>query len=329
LSVCGCLACAQRILNIDMQFIRGQHNANSNASITQGVVATIGGFDGVHRGHQALLTTLNAKARELNLRSMVISFEPSPREFFSKGAMPSRLQRFRDQYQSLADAKVDVFTCLRFNESLRAMSPAEFVEQVLSNRLNVRWLLVGHDFRFGRGREGDIDHLRALGAKHDFGVEEFAAFMMDKCRVSSTLVRQALLGGDLNRAAQLLGRPYSISGRVVKGNQLGRKLGFPTANVRLQRIIPLTGVFAVRVTGAGLQLAPAVASMGTRPTVNGTEPLLEVYIFNFTGDLYHQQIKVEFVARLRDERWFPSLEALKDQMHLDAEQARNLLGFKI
>jgi riboflavin kinase/FMN adenylyltransferase len=312
-----------------MQLIRGLHNAKNIATLRQGVVATIGGFDGVHRGHQALLAALKAKASELHLPSMVISFEPSPREYFNKDAAPSRLQRIRDQYGSLSDNGVDVFTCLRFDERLRAMSAAAFVQQVLSDVLKVRWLLVGHDFRFGRGREGDIDHLRVLGAQHDFGVDEFAAFALDGDRVSSTLVRQALLGGDLDRASRLLGRPYSISGRVVKGNQLGRTLGFPTANVRLQRLIPLTGVFAVRVTGAGLQSAPAVASMGTRPTVSGTEPLLEVCVFNFTGDLYHQQIKVEFVARLRDERWFPSLEVLKDQMHLDAEQARSLLGFKI
>lgn len=311
-----------------MQFIRGLHNAHRALSETKGVVATIGGFDGVHRGHQALIAALNEKARALNLSSMVISFDPSPREFFSKNSLPSRLQRFRDQYHSLIDNRVDIFTCLRFDESMRAMSAATFVRRVLCDALKVKWLLVGHDFRFGRGREGDIDQLRALGTTHGFGVDEFSAFAVEGNRVSSTLVREALTAGDMLRATQLLGRPYSISGRVVRGNQLGRTLGFPTANLRVARIIPLRGVFAVRVTGAGLQSAPAVASMGTRPAVGGVEPLLEVFVFNFTGDLYHQQIKVEFVARLRDERWFPSLDELKAQMLLDAEQAQELLSLK-
>jgi riboflavin kinase/FMN adenylyltransferase len=308
-----------------MQFIRGLHNAHTNSAIKQGVVATIGGFDGVHRGHQALLAALNVKARQLNLPSMVISFEPSPREFFMKDAAPPRLQRFRDKYQALQNNSVDVFTCLHFDAGLQSMSATTFVERVLRDSLNVRWLLVGHDFRFGCGREGDIEHLRSLGAINQFGVNEFAPFVIDDQRVSSTLVREALAEGNLKRTTQLLGRPYAISGRVVSGKQLGRTLGFPTANLRLQRIIPLHGVFAVRVSGAGLQSAAAVASLGTRPVVNGTEPLLEVFIFDFAGNLYHQQIAVEFVARLRDERWFPSLDALKEQMQIDAEQARSIL----
>ncbi len=308
-----------------MQLIRGLHNADAASVIKQGVVATIGGFDGVHRGHQALLAALNKKAREMNLPSMVISFEPSPREFFMKDATPSRLQRFRDKYQSLVENKVDVFTCLRFDAHLQAMSAPAFVEQILHDALQVRGLIVGHDFRFGRGRAGDIDQLRVLGAVNNFAVDEFSPFTVEQQRVSSTLVREALLTGDLQRAENFLGRAYSITGRVIYGKQLGRTLGFPTANVRLQRIIPLRGVFAARVTGAGLTSAPAVASLGTRPVVNGTEPLLEVSVFDFNGDLYHQQIKVEFVARLRDERWFPTLDALKEQMLIDAQQARKIL----
>ena len=308
-----------------MQFIRGLANAHTCAALEDGVVATIGGFDGVHRGHQALLAALKARAQELQLPSMVISFEPSPREYFKKDATPTRLQRFRDKYLSLADQQIDVFACLRFDEHLQAMSAAAFVDCVLHQKFNLRWLLVGHDFRFGRGREGNIEHLHAYGSTHGFGVDEFSPFMVDDQRVSSTLVREALIAGQLDRAHTLLGRDYSISGRVVRGNQLGRTLGFPTANLRLQRLIPLRGVFAVRVTGAGLHSAVAVASIGTRPVVNGTEPLLEVFIFNFTGDLYHQQITVEFVARLRDERWFPSLDALQEQMQIDAEQARIIL----
>jgi len=309
-----------------MQLIRGLHNVYSHPVIQQGVVATIGGFDGVHLGHQALLATLNNKADELKLPSMVISFEPSPREFFLKDKAPGRLQRFRDKYCSLAEAQVDVFTCLRFDASLQSMSAAGFVEHILRDKLRVRWLLVGHDFRFGRGREGDIEHLRAMGAIHQFDVAEFGAFKVDEQRASSTLIREALLAGELDRAQQFLGRPYAITGRVVRGNQLGRTLGFPTANIRMHRLIALRGVFAVRVSGGGLQSAPAVASVGTRPVVNGVEPLLEVSVFNFTGDLYNQQLKVDFVARLRDERWFPSLDALKEQMLLDADQAREILA---
>ena len=308
-----------------MRLIRGLHNALSSSIIKQGVVATIGGFDGVHRGHQALLSALNEKALELQLPSMVISFKPMPREFFMKDKAPGRLQNFRDKFQLLADNDVGVFTCLRFDASLQSMSATAFVEDVLHRTLRVRWLLVGHDFRFGRGREGDIEQLRTLGAAHDFDVEEFSAFRIDGNRVSSTLVREALLAGNLDMARSLLGRPYSITGRVVRGNQLGRTLGFPTANIRINPAISLRGIFAVRVTGAGLVDAPAVASIGTRPAVNGVEPLLEVFIFNFTGDLYHQQLKVDFVARLRDEKWFPSLDALKEQMLIDAEQARKIL----
>lgn len=309
-----------------MQFIRGLHNAHHVLANSEGVVATIGGFDGVHRGHQALIAALNEKAHELHLPSMVISFNPSPREFFNKDKSPSRLQKFRDQYQSLVDNNVDVFTCLRFDEAMRTMSASSFVKNVLCDALKVKWLLVGHDFRFGRGREGDIEHLQRLGVVHGFGVDEFAAFKVDDHRVSSSLVREALVAGNLDLAKQFLGRPFAISGRVVRGNQLGRTLGFPTANLKLPRLLPLKGIFAVRVTGAGLQAAPAVASMGTRPAVGGVEPLLEVFVFNFTGDLYHQQIKVEFVARLRDERWFASLDELKEQMLLDAEQARSILS---
>jgi len=308
-----------------MELIRGLHNAHNHPAIKSGVVATIGGFDGVHRGHQALLATLKGQADELKLPSMVISFEPSPREFFMKDKAPGRLQRFRDKFCSLAEADVDVFTCLRFDASLQSMSAALFVERVLRDALKIRWLLVGHDFRFGRGREGDIEHLREMGKAHQFEVGEFAAYEVDGQRVSSTLIRESLLAGQLDRAQSFLGRPYSITGRVVRGNQLGRTLGFPTANINMDKLIALRGVFAVRVTGNRLQSAPAVASIGTRPVINGVEPLLEVSVFNFTGDLYNQQLKVDFVARLRDERWFPSLDALKEQMLIDADQARQIL----
>lgn len=311
-----------------MQLIRGLHNLSAarNATTNWGAVATIGGFDGVHRGHQALLALLKQRANEWSLPATVISFEPSPREFFMGKAAPARLQRFREKFAVLAACGVERFVCLRFDEQLRSLSPTAFVEQILRDALGVRWLVVGHDFKFGRGREGSVTDLHVLGSRCGFGVEEFAPHLMDQERVSSTLVRDALAAGDLRRAEQLLGRPYSISGRVVHGQKLGRTLGYPTANIRLKRrVIPLNGIFAVRVTGAGLHSVPAVASLGTRPVVNGVEPLLEAHVFDFDGDLYGQQLQIEFIARLRDELWFPSLAALVEQMHIDAAQARQIL----
>jgi riboflavin kinase/FMN adenylyltransferase len=306
-----------------MEFIRGLQNIRAAQS---GIVATIGGFDGVHRGHQALLAQLTAQAHELQLPSAVISFEPTPREYFLGKAAPARLQRLREKFEALNAHGVERFVCLRFDEHLRSLSATEFAEQILRDALGVRWLVVGHDFQFGRGREGCVASLKELGQRFGFGVDEFAPHLVGEERVSSTLVRDALATGQLTRAAQLLGRPYSICGRVVRGKQLGRKLGFPTANLRLQRrVIPLQGIFAVRASGAGLNAAPAVASLGTRPVVNGIEPLLEVNVFDFDGDLYGKQLHVEFVEYLREERWFPSLDALVEQMQQDAAQARRIL----
>ncbi|MGD9842746.1 MAG: bifunctional riboflavin kinase/FAD synthetase [Steroidobacteraceae bacterium] len=312
-----------------MQLVRGLHNARAKLESTGqgGMVATIGGFDGVHRGHQALLAALKRKAIELALPVAVISFEPSPREFFMGNAAPARLQRFREKFATLAACGVERFVCLRFDERLRSLNATQFAETILRDALGVRWLVVGHDFQFGRGREGDVASLKQLGQQFGFGVDEFAPHLLAEERISSTLVRDALASGDLVRAQQLLGRRYTISGRVVHGKKLGRTLGFPTANMRLQRrVIPLNGIFAVRVSGAGLQSAAAVASLGTRPVVNGVEPLLEVHVFDYDGDLYGQQLEVEFVARLRDELWFPNLDELVAQMQLDATQARQILA---
>ena len=318
-----------------MELIRGllYLSATRRPSLRGGSVATIGGFDGVHRGHQALLAALKQRAMEFGVPSAVVSFEPSPREYFMREAAPARLQRFREKFTTLAACGVDQFVCLKFDERLRNLSAAQFVEQILVNALGVRWLVVGHDFQFGRGREGCVSSLRELGQRYGFGVDELVPHRVDSDRVSSTLVREALAAGDLQRAASLLGRPYAITGRVVHGQKLGRTLGFPTANLRLQRrVIPLKGIFAVRVSGAGLQSAQAVASLGTRPVVNGpgandVEPLLEVHVFDFDGDLYGKQLQVDFIARLRDERWFPTLEALTEQMHQDAQQARQILRY--
>lgn len=307
-----------------MQLIRGVHNLRPEHL---GAVATIGGFDGVHLGHQALLESLKKRAAELQAPSTVISFEPTPREYFMGAAAPPRLQRFREKFEALAATGVDRFACLRFNGRLSELSAREFVAHILRDALRIRWLVVGHDFKFGHGREGSVESLREFGREFGFGVDEFQPFLSDGRRISSTLVREALALGDMRRAAGLLGRPYRISGRVIRGNQLGRQLGFPTANLRLQRrVIPLHGIFAVRVTGRGFSDAPAVASLGTRPVINGSEPLLEVHLFDFASDLYGRHLHVDFIARLRDERWFPDLEELVEQMKLDAGEARKILG---
>lgn len=306
-----------------MELVRGLHNLRAEH---RGSVATIGGFDGVHVGHQALLTALKQRADELRLPTTVISFEPNPREFFMGKAAPARLQRFREKFSTLAACGVDRFVCLHFDEALRSLTPTQFVEQIICAALDVRWLVVGHDFQFGRGREGSLANLRELGRIRGFGVDEFAPHLVSAERVSSTLIRRALTVGDLTRVTAMLGRPYAISGRVVHGEKLGRSLGFPTANLRMQRrLIPLSGVFAVRTSGAGLHAAASVASLGTRPVVNGVEPLLEVHVFDYDGDLYGQHLQIEFIARLRDELWFPSLEELTAQMHVDAAQARQIL----
>jgi riboflavin kinase/FMN adenylyltransferase len=216
---------------------------------------------------------------------------------------------------------------LRFDRRMQGMPAQEFVERLLVQGLGVRHMVVGHDFHFARRREGTIATLREAGVRHGFEVQEVGEFLVGGERVSSSLVREALGRGDLVRAGQLLGRPYRMAGRVRRGQQLGRKLGYPTANLALHRkVVPLWGIFAVRVSGAGLVDHPAVVSLGTRPTINGTDPLLEVHVFDWDGDLYGKYLDVDFVQRLRDEKRFESLDALVAQMHRDAAQARAVLG---
>jgi riboflavin kinase/FMN adenylyltransferase len=259
--------------------------------------------------------------------AVVVTFEPTPREFFEGPAAPSRLTRLREKLEALAEYGVDRVVVLRFDRRMQGLSADEFVERLLVNGLGVRHMVVGHDFHFARRREGTIETLRAAGAAHGFTVEEVGRFLLDGERVSSSLVREALNEGNLDRATHLLGRPYRMAGRVRLGKKLGRTLGFPTANLALQRkVVPLWGIFAVRVSGAGLVDHPAVSSLGTRPTVNGTDPLLEVHLFDFDGSLYGQYLDVDFIARLRDEQKFESLDALVAQMHRDAAAARALLG---
>ena len=307
-----------------MELIRGMHNLRERH---RGCVATIGNYDGVHRGHQHMIAAVRARADELGVPAVVITFEPTPREFFAGPAAPSRLTRLREKLQALALYGVDRVVVLRFDRRMQGMGADEFVQRLLVDGLGVRHMVVGHDFHFARRREGTIETLRAAGAAHGFTVAEVGQFLLEGERVSSSLVREALNRGDLERATRLLGRPYRMAGRVRLGKRLGRTLGYPTANLALQRkVVPLWGIFAVRVSGAGLVDYPAVSSLGTRPTVNGTDPLLEVHLFDFDGDLYGQHLDVDFVARLRDEQKFESLDALVAQMNRDAAAARALLG---
>jgi len=307
-----------------MELIRGIHNLRER---DRGCVATIGNYDGVHRGHQHMIAAVRARASELGVPAVVVTFEPTPREFFEGPAAPSRLTRLREKLQALALYGVDRVVVLRFDRRMQGMGADEFVQRLLVDGLGVRHMVVGHDFHFARRREGTIETLRAAGAAHGFTVAEVGQFLLEGERVSSSLVREALNQGDLERATRLLGRPYRMAGRVRLGKKLGRTLGFPTANLALQRkVVPLWGIFAVRVSGAGLVDHPAVSSLGTRPTVNGTDPLLEVHLFDFDGSLYGQYLDVDFVARLRDEHKFESLDALVEQMHRDAAAARAVLG---
>jgi riboflavin kinase/FMN adenylyltransferase len=303
-----------------MELIRGWHNLRPQH---RGCVATIGNFDGVHRGHQAVLTTLRQEARDRGLPSTVIIFEPQPLEYFQPQAAPARLTELRSKLQALDAAGVDRVLCLQFGRRLAQMPAEAFIDELLVERLGVRFLMVGDDFRFGNGRRGDYAMLQAAGTEHGFAAARMPTLLEGDARISSTRLRQALADGDLAAAEQLLGRRYSICGRIVRGQALGRNLGYPTANIAFQRPPPpLHGIFVVQVGGLGERPWPGVASLGTRPTVNGTRTLLEVHLFDYSGDLYGRHLEVEFLQRLRGEERFDSLDALREQMDRDAAAAR-------
>lgn len=288
-------------------------------------VLTIGAFDGLHLGHQALLSRVIGRARELECAAGLVSFEPLPRQYFA-GESVLRLQPVATRIDAWHQLGLDVALPLRFNSALAQMEARDFVAQVLVRRLRVQELWVGPEFRFGRGRVGNLALLEQCGQEHGFTVQSIALEHFGKERISASAIRQALMEGDFAHARRLLGRPYRYSRRVIHGRQLGRQLGFPTANLRWGSPAHLmSGIYAVRVNGAGLWHAPAVASLGTRPTVGGVEPLLEVHVFDYHGDLYGRRLEVEFVAKLRDELRFASLEALTAQMQQDCERARELL----
>ncbi len=294
-----------------------------------GSVVCIGAFDGLHLGHRALVRHAVARARALGVAAAALSFEPLPREFFAPAAPPPRLSLPRAKVQGLRALGADVVGLLRFNAALAAMSAEDFCATVLAERLAAVEVWVGPGFRFGHRRAGDLGALQREGGRLGFAAGAIEPVMADGERVSSTRIRQALVAGDFDAAARLLGKPYAVSGRVVRGRQLGRTLGYPTANLRFGGKVPaLRGIYATRVHGVGGdggQGRPSVSSFGTRPTVGGVEPLLEAHLFDFEGDLYGRRIEVEFVARLRDEEKFPDLPTLVAQMHRDAGEARRIL----
>jgi len=276
---------------------------------------TIGNFDGVHRGHRALIDRVTAKAREAKLTSCILTFEPHPREFFAAGGAPARLTRLRDKLELMAQAGVEHVHVARFDARFAALPAERFISDVLVRGLGVQWLLIGRDFRFGARRTGDFSTLQGRG----FGVESMPDVLFEGKRVSSSAVRAALEAGKLGEGERLLGHPYTISGRVAHGAKLGRGLGFPTANIVLRRAPPLAGIFVVEVDRFGR----GVASIGRRPTVNPVPvPLLEVHLFDHDGDLYGEHLRVRFLKKLRDEQKYDGLPALQAAIARDARQAR-------
>ncbi len=303
-----------------MQFIRGLHNLPAD---TSRCVATIGNFDGVHLGHQAVIGQLAEEGAELGLPTTLITFEPQPMEYFRPQQAPARLTRLREKLQVLRRFNIDRVLCLPFNHKLAQMHATDFIKRVLVEGLGVQYLVVGDDFRFGTDRGGDFALLQKAGKQYGFTVVNMHTFEIDDERVSSTRIRYALNRGDLAEAERLLGRRYRMSGRVVHGEKLGRQLGYPTANIDLHRkATPLQGIFVVEVFGLEGEPLPGVASLGSRPTVDGSKILLEVYLFDFDRDIYGKHLQVSFLHKLRDEEKFNGLEALARQIERDVIDAR-------
>ncbi|MGF1681091.1 bifunctional riboflavin kinase/FAD synthetase [Photobacterium minamisatsumaniensis] len=303
-----------------MELIRGIHNIQSRH---RGCVLTIGNFDGVHLGHQAVLRKVIAKAQALGCPATVMSFEPQPQELFAGDHAPARLTRFRDKYSHLKQVGLDRFLCVNFNSHFASLSAQDFIRRLLVEQLGVKFLVVGDDFRFGQGRSGDFALLEAAGKEHGFTVVSTQSFCVSEQRVSSTAIRQALANDQLVLAESMLGRPFSISGRVSHGRKLGRTIGFPTANIPLKRrVSPVSGVYAVEVHGIASTPLSGVANVGRRPTVNGVRRQLEVHLFDFKADLYGVQLDVILQHKLRDEIKFESFDALKAQIERDAQTAR-------
>jgi riboflavin kinase/FMN adenylyltransferase len=309
-----------------MHLVRHLANVPFEA-LRHGSVVTIGAYDGLHLGHEQLLSRVRTTAKTRNLPSVVMSFEPTPREFFAASSPPARLMRFREKFEALAGHGIDFFYCPRFDAQMRDISAQDFVRRILIHSLRTRHIVVGDDFHFARKREGTVQHLLAASRALDYDVEQVPSVVINQQRVSSTAIREALWAGDLQLATSLLGRPYRMSGNVVMGEKVGRTLGFPTANVDLRRRqSAVMGIFAVRVHGIKDEPLDAVASVGTRPTFDGVKPLLEVHIFDFNEDIYGKYIHIDFVSRLRSEVRYDDVDELVAQMHRDADNAKSILA---
>ncbi len=292
-----------------------------------GSVVTIGAYDGLHLGHTQLLDRVIKAARATGRPAVVMSFEPTPKEFFAAASPPARLMRFREKFESLADYGIDIFYCPRFNPAMRGIPADAFIRQILIHGLNARHIVVGDDFHFASRREGTIEHLERASRALEFGVEKVPSVVVDGVRVSSTVIREYLANGEVPRATALLGRPYRMSGKIVKGRQVGRSLGYATANVDIRRRqSAVLGIFAVRVYGVGDGAIDGVASVGTRPTFDLCKPVLEVHLFDFDEDIYGEYIHVDFLAHLRAEEKYASVDELVAQMDVDAENARLALA---
>lgn len=302
-----------------MQLVRGIHNIKA---IDHGCVLTIGNFDGVHLGHSRVISALVEKAKALNCPAAVLVFEPQPQELFSPETAPARLSRLRDKYILLQKLGVERLICVNFNRKFAGQSAEDFVEQLLVKKLGIKHLIVGDDFHFGKNRAGNYEMLVSSGEQFGFSVTDTASYKLSDCRISSTEIRAALEQEDFVQAEQMLGRPYSIMGRVFHGDKRGRQLGYPTANVLLKRrVSPISGVYVVKIiTETGEHYG--VANVGSRPTVSGIRQQLEVHIFEFNSDLYGQTIEVIVLQKLRNEMKFSSLEELTIQIDIDSEQAR-------
>ncbi|MBA3581501.1 MAG: bifunctional riboflavin kinase/FAD synthetase [Gammaproteobacteria bacterium] len=303
-----------------MNIIRDQHNLTT---AQPACVATLGNFDGVHLGHQAVLKSLLENAKMRGLPATVITSEPLSNEYFMPDKAPPRLTRFREKLVLFKQLGIEQVYCQRFNARLANMPAQDFVERILVNGLGVKHLIVGDDTRFGHKRAGDFQLLQNMGAIHGFSVQNTQTLTDDVLRISSTRIREHLQNGEMDAAAHLLGRPYHMAGRVAHGDKRGRELGYPTANIHLKRRqTPVMGIFAVTVSGIDAQALPGVASIGVRPTFGGGQCLLEVHLFDFQRDIYGRHVEVHFLHKLRDEQYFASIPALITQMDEDSRQAR-------
>ncbi len=310
-----------------MEFIRGRVNLQRQR---KSCVATIGNFDGVHLGHQAVLEQLKKSAKKSGLLSTVVIFEPQPIEYFSPDKAPSRLTRLREKLQLFSQYDIDRAVCLRFDEKMANLSASDFVSEILLDALAVKQLIIGDDFRFAKNREGDYQYLLGAAEKNGFEVNMTNSFTSNSERVSSTLIRQALASGDMDKATRLLGRPYRISGRVVHGDKRGHKLGFATANIELHRYLsPVVGIFSGRVYGIEDIPLDAVIYVGSRPVYKGEHDILEIHILDFDDDLYGRHLQVELLEKLRGDEHFNSEQELVAQIKIDIGNAKNSLKLNI